>query len=108
MTKDLPAMKEVDYQGRIIETARILGWTVAHFRAAMTKYGWRTPVAADGQGFPDLVLVRERVIWMEVKLEKAKLTPEQAHWQEILKYAKQETYVVRPSNWDEVVKILQR
>lgn len=43
---------ERQWQAQVIELARILGWRVAHFRPALTKHGWRTPVQADGAGFP--------------------------------------------------------
>ena len=34
-------MTEADYQKAIIELARLLGFKVAHFRAAKTAHGWR-------------------------------------------------------------------
>lgn len=69
-----PLTTEAMFQIEIIELARILGWRVAHFRPAQTRHGWRTPVAADGKGFPDLVLVRERVIYAELKVGTAQNT----------------------------------
>ena len=47
-------MSERELQDAVIQLARLLGWRVAHFRPAMTTRGWRTPVSADGAGFPDL------------------------------------------------------
>jgi hypothetical protein len=46
---------EQSFQSVVIEVARLTGWRVAHFRAARTAHGWRTPVTADGAGWPDLV-----------------------------------------------------
>jgi hypothetical protein len=48
---------ERDFQSAVVPCARLFGWRVAHFRAAQTKHGWRTPVEADGKGFPDLLLL---------------------------------------------------
>jgi hypothetical protein len=72
---------EAELQHAVIEYARLFGWTVAHFRVAQTKRGWRTPVAADGAGFPDLVLVRgPRLIFAELKSASGRLRDEQEHW----------------------------
>ena len=54
---------------------------VAHFPAIQDVRGtWRTPVAADGKGFPDLLLVRDRVIAVECKGEKEPVRREQEAW----------------------------
>lgn len=72
---------EQAFQQQVIDLAHIYGWRVAHFRAAMTARGWRTPVEADGAGFPDLVLVRPpEVIFAELKAARGTLTPAQREW----------------------------
>lgn len=93
-------MTEGELQGGVIDTARSLGFLVAHFRAAKTERGWRTPVEADGKGFPDLVLTgRRRVIFVELKNEKRPLEPEQRVWLNALELAGAEVYVWRPSDY---------
>ncbi len=99
---------EDQWQTTLIELAQRLGWHVAHFRKARTKRGWVTPVQADGKGFPDLVLVRERVVWIETKSETGKLTLKQRDWAYWLEEAHQECYVFKPSDWDLAVKVLER
>ncbi len=75
------AMSEAELQSAVIELAQRLGWRVAHFRTAMSKSGhWMTPVQGDGAGFPDLILVRERVIAAELKGERGRMRPEQDAW----------------------------
>lgn len=112
-------MTEKDLQAGIIDLAKRLRWTVAHFRPARvacekcagkgwvaalggsirckackgTTFSWRTPVEADGAGFPDLVLVRDRVIFAELKVSKRKLRPEQQAWRQSLIDAGAEYYV---------------
>lgn len=103
------AIAERDLQQAVIETARLLGWRVAHFRPARTKHGWATPVAADGKGFPDLVLVhRDRgVIFAELKAGRGKLTAEQVEWINELHLALWESrprvdvFVWTPEHWPE-------
>ena len=95
---------ETELLEQIVEVAHYTGWKVAHFRAARTQYGWVTPVSADGKGFPDTVLAkrgRQTLFW-EVKGEDGKVTPEQQEWLDILGGR-----VVRPSDWEEIVKILK-
>lgn len=97
---------ERDWQRDIIRLARTLGWKVAHFRPAQTSKGWRTAVAADGAGFPDLCLVRDRVIFAELKNEKGRVTEEQAEWIAALGVAGAEAYVWRPDDLDDVMAVL--
>lgn len=97
---------ERDWQRDIIRLARTLGWKVAHFRPAQTSKGWRTAVAADGAGFPDLILVRDRLIAAELKNEKGRVTEEQAEWIAALQVAGVEAYVWRPDDLDDVMAVL--
>jgi hypothetical protein len=99
---------EASFQSVVVETARLAGWRVAHFRAAKTSKGWRTPVTADGAGWPDLVLVRPpRLIFAELKSERGEVRPNQTEWLDVLRLLPAaETYLWRPSNWDELVEIL--
>ena len=82
MTKPEVTMNERELQEAVIELAQVLGWKVAHFRPAQNARGnWRTPVAADGKGFPDLVMVSSTTIaFIELKSAKGKLTTEQKDW----------------------------
>lgn len=84
----------------IIWHARKQGWTVAHFPAIKTDFGWRTPVGADGKGWPDLVLVRDRVLFREVKGGLDKLRPDQEKWQSALALAGGNVGVWRMKDWD--------
>ena len=100
---------ESDFTAQVIDLARHLGWRVAHFRPAMTKGGrWVTAVQGDGAGFPDLVLVRgQRLILAELKSANGKLSEAQAIWLAMLKEAAPETYLWRPSDIDEIERLLR-
>lgn len=95
-------MTEREFQRTVIATARHLGWRVAHFGAATVRSGRvLTPVLADGAGFPDLVLVRERIVYVELKSAKGRLSPRQREWMRALLEAGQEAYVWRASDWQD-------
>lgn len=102
-------IKEDDFLRQVITLAHLYGWKVAHFRHAMKKDGnYITPVQADGAGFPDLVLVRGRIIFAEIKSEKGKLSDAQKEWRDALENTGGEYYTWRISEWDEIVEILKR
>jgi hypothetical protein len=111
-TRVLPPtqMTEAELSDNVIELAHLFGWRVAHFRAARTAHGWRTPVAADGAGWPDLTMVRGgQLIFAELKSASGKLTDFQQIWLDEL--GKVGTAVVfRPADWasGEVERVLRR
>jgi hypothetical protein len=90
-------------QKSVIDLARRLGWRVAHFAPLSTtrdgKTWWLTPVAADGKGWPDLVIVRDRVLYVEIKGKGDRLKPEQETWISALRMAGQEVHVWTPDHW---------
>lgn len=93
-------MNEAQLQEAVIECAQVLRWRVAHFRAAKTDKGWRTPVSADGAGFPDLVLVRDgRLIFAELKGDGGNTRPSQQTWLYTLEQTAAEVYVWKPADW---------
>lgn len=94
-------MTEAELQAAVIELAQWNGWKVAHFRPAQNSRGdWRTPVAADGKGFPDLVMVsRFGVLVIELKAENGRLRPAQRAWLEAMDEAGVRNEVWRPSDW---------
>ena len=110
-------VNEKEFQERVIDLLHYSGYRVAHFLPAMNQRGqWRTPVSADGKGFPDLVAVRssangrreQRIIFSELKRNDGRLTKEQKGWGEDLLGAGAEYYVWRPRDWEEIVTIVGR
>lgn len=107
-------LSEATFQAAVIGVANHLGWAVAHFRRVRVqrKNGetyYETPVAADGKGFPDLLMVRAmRCLVAELKAGKNKPTPEQAVWIERFRGTLGvEAYVWRPVDWPEILGVLQ-
>lgn len=90
---------EAQLQEAVIDAAHVLGLYVAHFRPAKTAHGWRTPVAADGKGWPDLVIVGTGVLYRELKRESERQSKFQRVWEERLVAAGADFDVWRPSHW---------
>lgn len=76
--------------------AVLLGWTSYH---TLRSKGSRT-------GYPDRTLVRERIVFAELKREKTGPSPEQIEWLDRLAKAGGEAYLWRPSDLDDVARIL--
>lgn len=89
---------EADWQRTIVELARLNGWLVFHDRVA-----WRSD-----PGWPDLVLLRgPRLVVAELKSETGKLTPAQEAW--LMRWRSvpcAEVFVLRPHDWDLIVRVL--
>lgn len=94
------------FTAAVIQLARSAGWLAFHARAARTAAGWRTPVQGDGEGFLDLVLVRERILFAELKAERGRLRPAQERWLERLRRAGAEVHVWKPRQWSEIEAVL--
>jgi hypothetical protein len=128
---------EADWQASVIDLAHLYGWRVAHFRKVRVQRSngsiyHETPAAADGVGFPDLVLVRPpRLIFAECKTDTGRLRPEQETWLDLLRGVAEhvrdldvmaadaacvtpdprvavEVFVWRPRDADEVARVLAR
>jgi hypothetical protein len=101
-------LTEAQFQDQVVDLARLHGYRVAHFRPARTEKGWRTPVAADGAGWPDLVLVKPgRMIFAELKSQRGRLSDDQHAWLDQLRAAGVEAYVWRPAQFDDIDQILR-
>lgn len=92
-------MSEESFQGAVIEYATIMGWLVYHTRDSRRS----------APGFPDLTLVRgSRLVFAELKAENGRIRPEQQVWLQALEDAGQEVHIWRPSQWTEIIEVLQR
>jgi hypothetical protein len=91
-------MTEDELLNATIYLASLCGWLTTHFRAAKTDKGYRTAIMGN-KGFPDLVMVRERVVYAELKSDKGRMTHDQMEWSRRLIDAGQEWYLWRPAEW---------
>ena len=104
-------LSEADFQRLVTDLAELLGWEWAHFRPAETARGWRTPVSGPlGKGFPDLVLVhpgRRRLMFVELKRDGAKLTPDQERVFEAMRMSA-EYAIWHPAYFEHIARALSR
>lgn len=89
---------EKEFQSQVLTLAHLQSWLCYH------TFDSRRSAA----GFPDLTLVRERVVFIELKTDTGKLSASQEHWIAALRKAGAEVHVFRPSQWDEIEDVLRR
>jgi len=101
--KKLTRQTERQFQDQVIELATYLGWWVWH-----PYYAARSP-----EGYPDLTMFRERVVFAELKARNAKgrmgkLSPFQVEMAQRCFKANAEYYAWNPDDWDALVEVLTR
>lgn len=87
---------EAEFQAEVERIAKERGWRAYHTRDSRKS----------AKGFLDLVLVRERVVWAELKAEDGRPTADQLNWIDDLRAAGEEVYVWKPSDMAEVLSVL--
>lgn len=79
---------------------------------AAKRHGWKCYFTWNSRhspsGYPDLTMVRERVIWAELKSDKGTVSPDQHEWLTALTNAGCECYVWKPGDEAEIERILSR
>lgn len=93
----LVELTEKQWQQQVVDLAKQLGWR----RPYHTHDSRRSE-----PGFPDLTLVRDRVIFLELKREKGRLTEPQKDWLRALDAAGAEVYVARPRDLEDLARVL--
>lgn len=91
-------ISEKEWMGQVIDLAQTFGWKHYH--------PWLSIHSA--KGWPDLALCRERLILVELKTAKGKVSPSQQDWLGALSTAGVEVYVWRPADLDDVVRVLRQ
>ena len=86
-------------QETIVEMAEYLGWETWHDNDSRRNK----------PGFPDLLIVHPEhgAAWFELKSQAGRVRKEQRRWLDLLTAAGQRAYVVRPSQIDDVERLLR-
>lgn len=107
-----PKLTEARFQKQVVDLARLLHWRVWHDNATNTprrcsNCGQVRHGPRNAAGLPDLILVRQpRLIWAELKTDSGDVSPEQWSWLEDLAASGQECYIWRPSQFEQIQRIL--
>jgi hypothetical protein len=89
---------EREWQREVVALAKHMGWRHYHTHdSRRSEPGW-----------PDLALVRDRLVLAELKTETGRVSAAQERWLSLLSSAGVETYLWRPSDRDEVIRVLSR
>lgn len=80
---------------------------LAYVRRVAKQYSWHFYHTRDSRGsekgYPDVTLVRDSVIYAELKTQTGKQTIEQVQWQRALHEAGAEFFLWRPSDAEAIV-----
>ena len=93
----LRSVPEAAFQRSVVEAAEALGWLVFHDHDSRRNKA----------GLPDLILVRGRIVFAELKAECGRVRPEQRKWIDALRLAGGDVHVWRPSDMDDVMELLK-
>ena len=91
-------MTERQFQAWVIDVAKAHGWKVYH------TYDSRR----SEPGFPDLVLVRDRVLFRELKTDIGRISPAQKEWGDALTQAGADFEIWRPQDKKTIIEELTR
>lgn len=89
---------ETEFQRTVVDFARLLGWRVRVVDQRNAR-GQLRARHEDQQGWPDLLLVKDRVVWLELKAFGKSLSPTQVECIRELREAGAEVHVVTPAHW---------
>ena len=95
------------WQDKGEQIAKMNGWLIFHPSPHQVRPG---VYRSDGKGFPDLCMAHptKGVLFVELKTETGRLSPDQIKWAEALKANGIEYYVWRPSQIDLIAERLGR
>ncbi len=96
---EMTPITEKEFMSQIKHLAKVFHWRVYH--PFLSKWSEK--------GYPDITLIRPpRIIFSELKRENGKLTTSQELWGDLLQRCPGvEYYCWKPSQFDEVAKILR-
>ena len=91
-------MRKKKFLANVAALARLQGWLIFHPHDSR----------GSSPGFPDLCMVRERVVFAKLKVGQSQPTANQLIWITSLQAAGTEAYVWRPHDWPAIESILVR
>ena len=103
-------LTEAEWLRSVGDALDLTGWAWIHHRPARRAQGkWTTATQGNSaKGFPDVVAVRPpRVLWLELKTERGRVSVEQNSWLDLLRASGQEAHVLRmPRDWSSFTALI--
>lgn len=100
------AISETAFQAQVINLAESCGWLVIEFEAYRKAARGRFLGEQRSTGWPDLTLIRDRVVFRELKAQRGRLRPDQALVIGALERAGADVGIWRPSDWPAIERTL--
>lgn len=100
---------EESFLTAVLDLAKVRHWFRLHIRPARrANGGWLTPVQGEGEGLPDLLLLRPpRMVIAELKVPPNKTTPAQQAWLEAFRGVPGvEVHEWTPAEWNVIQETL--
>ena len=97
---ELPTLRDIsekEWSAQVADLARMLNWFRYH-----TYRSDRSPA-----GFPDETLIRDRIVFLELKTETGRLSDAQRDVLTRIIHAGGEAYIARPRDLDVLANVLQ-
>lgn len=94
--RNLDDVLEKEWQQQVVALLHVLGYRCYHTHDSRRSQ----------PGFPDIVAVRDRVVYLELKREKGVVADKQRDWLGALHRAGAEVYVARPRHFDKLAAVL--
>ena len=91
-------MSERQFQNVVVRLARAAGWKVYHTHDSRRS----------APGFPDLCMVRERVVFAELKTNTGRVSAAQRDWEKALRDAGAEVWIWRPDDMPIIERTLAK
>lgn len=105
-------MSENQFREQVVAAARNRGWLVYFHDTNRPTYEVvddrrRKNRSMGTPGFPDLTMTKgQRLVFAELKVKRNKLTDSQWAWRDAIETTGSEYYIWRPSDWDELIEVL--
>ena len=93
----IPPETEAQFQRRVVQLLETTGHLVYHTHDSRRS----------APGFPDLVAARpgSSALFLELKTDKGKVSTAQQEWIDILRCGPNSAHIVRPRDWDLIVRL---
>ncbi len=91
-------LTEKQWLEQVRTLAKLFGWLTYHPHQSMRSE----------PGYPDLTLIRERLVFVELKTERGKLSEHQEKWRDACLRAGAEWYCWKPADLELAAAVLRR